>query len=70
MRLFILAMVCGAFAGVCFEGTALQRGLDAFKRHDLRTAEREFGQAVIRKKADQIVQEFANNLSAAVAATA
>ena len=28
----------------------------------------EFGQAVIRKKADQIVQEFANNLSAAVAA--
>ena len=27
----------------------------------------EFGQAVIRKKADQIVQEFANNLSAAVA---
>ncbi len=30
----------------------------------------EFGQAVIRKKADQIVQEFANNLSAAVAAAA
>jgi len=30
----------------------------------------EFGQAVIRKKADQIVKEFANNLSAAVAATA
>jgi len=30
----------------------------------------EFGQAVIRKKADQIVQEFARNLSAAVAATA
>jgi len=30
----------------------------------------EFGQAVIRKKADQIVQEFANNLSAAVAARA
>ena len=30
----------------------------------------EFGQAVIRKKADRIVQEFANNLSAAVAATA
>ena len=30
----------------------------------------EFGQAVIRKKADQIVQEFANNLSAAVAASA
>jgi carbon monoxide dehydrogenase subunit G len=29
----------------------------------------EFGQAVIRKKADQIVQEFANNLSAAVAAS-
>jgi carbon monoxide dehydrogenase subunit G len=29
----------------------------------------EFGQAVIRKKADQIVQEFARNLSAAVAAT-
>jgi carbon monoxide dehydrogenase subunit G len=28
----------------------------------------EFGQAVIRKKADQILQEFANNLSAAVAA--
>ena len=28
----------------------------------------EFGQAVIRKKADQIVQEFANNLSATVAA--
>ena len=28
----------------------------------------EFGQSVIRKKADQIVQEFANNLSAAVAA--
>src|SRR5438067_7898156 len=28
----------------------------------------EFGQAVIRKKADQIVQEFANNLSSAVAA--
>jgi uncharacterized protein len=28
----------------------------------------EFGQAVIRKKADQIVQEFANNLSAAVVA--
>jgi uncharacterized protein len=28
----------------------------------------EFGQAVIRRKADQIVQEFANNLSAAVAA--
>jgi len=28
----------------------------------------EFGQAVIRKKADQIVQEFARNLSAAVAA--
>jgi carbon monoxide dehydrogenase subunit G len=27
----------------------------------------EFGQAVIRKKADQILQEFANNLSAAVA---
>jgi carbon monoxide dehydrogenase subunit G len=27
----------------------------------------EFGQAVIRKKADQIVQEFANNLSKAVA---
>ena len=27
----------------------------------------EFGQAVIRKKADQIVQEFANSLSAAVA---
>jgi carbon monoxide dehydrogenase subunit G len=26
----------------------------------------EFGQAVIRKKADQILQEFANNLSAAV----
>lgn len=26
----------------------------------------EFGQAVIRKKADQIVQEFANNLSAAI----
>jgi uncharacterized protein len=30
----------------------------------------EFGQAVIRKKADQIVQEFASNLSAAVAARA
>ena len=30
----------------------------------------ELGQAVIRKKADRIVQEFANNLSAAVAATA
>ena len=30
----------------------------------------EFGQAVIRKKADQIVQEFASNLSAAVTATA
>jgi carbon monoxide dehydrogenase subunit G len=29
----------------------------------------EFGQAVIRKKADQIVHEFANNLSAAVAAS-
>ena len=29
----------------------------------------EFGQAVIRKKADQIVQEFARNLSAAIAAT-
>ena len=28
----------------------------------------EFGQSVIRKKADQIVQEFASNLSAAVAA--
>jgi carbon monoxide dehydrogenase subunit G len=28
----------------------------------------EFGQAVIRRKADQIVQEFANNLSAAVTA--
>jgi carbon monoxide dehydrogenase subunit G len=28
----------------------------------------EFGQAVIRKKADQIVQDFAKNLSAAVAA--
>jgi carbon monoxide dehydrogenase subunit G len=28
----------------------------------------EFGQAVIRKKADQIVQDFARNLSAAVAA--
>jgi carbon monoxide dehydrogenase subunit G len=28
----------------------------------------EFGQAVIRKKADQIVQQFANNLSAAVVA--
>jgi carbon monoxide dehydrogenase subunit G len=28
----------------------------------------EFGQAVIRKKADQILHEFANNLSAAVAA--
>ena len=28
----------------------------------------EFGQSVIRKKADQIVQEFARNLSAAVAA--
>ena len=28
----------------------------------------EFGQAVIRKKADQIVQQFATNLSAAVAA--
>ena len=28
----------------------------------------EFGQSVIRKKADQIVQEFANNLSAAVVA--
>ena len=28
----------------------------------------EFGQAVIRKKADQIVQEFATNLSAAVTA--
>jgi carbon monoxide dehydrogenase subunit G len=26
----------------------------------------EFGQAVIRKKADQIVQEFASNLSVAV----
>ena len=30
----------------------------------------EFGQSVIRKKADQIVQEFARNLSAAVVATA
>jgi len=30
----------------------------------------EFGQAVIRKKADQIVQEFARNLSAAVTASA
>ena len=30
----------------------------------------EFGQAVIRKKADQIVQEFASNLSAAIAARA
>jgi carbon monoxide dehydrogenase subunit G len=30
----------------------------------------EFGQAVIRKKADQIVQEFASNLSAAVVASA
>ena len=30
----------------------------------------EFGQAVIRKKADQIVQEFATNLSAAVTARA
>jgi len=30
----------------------------------------EFGQAVIRKKADQIVKEFANNLSAAVASGA
>lgn len=29
----------------------------------------EFGQAVIRKKADQIVQEFANNLSTAVSAS-
>ncbi len=29
----------------------------------------EFGQAVIRKKADQILHEFANNLSAAVAAS-
>ena len=28
----------------------------------------EFGQAVIRKKADQIVQEFARNLSAAITA--
>ena len=28
----------------------------------------EFGQSVIRKKADQILQEFANNLSAAVVA--
>jgi carbon monoxide dehydrogenase subunit G len=28
----------------------------------------EFGQAVIRKKADQILQEFANNLSAAITA--
>jgi uncharacterized protein len=28
----------------------------------------EFGQAVIRKKADQILQDFANNLSAAVTA--
>jgi carbon monoxide dehydrogenase subunit G len=28
----------------------------------------EFGQAVIRKKADQILQEFANNLSTAVTA--
>ena len=30
----------------------------------------EFGQGVIRKKADQIVQEFASNLSAAVGASA
>jgi carbon monoxide dehydrogenase subunit G len=30
----------------------------------------EFGQSVIRKKADQILQEFANNLSAAVTTTA
>jgi len=30
----------------------------------------EFGQAVIRKKADQIVQQFANNLSTAVASRA
>jgi carbon monoxide dehydrogenase subunit G len=30
----------------------------------------EFGQSVIRKKADQIVHEFADNLSAAVAARA
>jgi carbon monoxide dehydrogenase subunit G len=30
----------------------------------------EFGQAVIRKKADQIVQEFARNLSQAVAGRA
>ena len=29
----------------------------------------EFGQSVIRKKADQIVQEFARNLSAAVASS-
>jgi carbon monoxide dehydrogenase subunit G len=29
----------------------------------------EFGQAVIRKKADQILQEFARNLSSAVTAT-
>lgn len=29
----------------------------------------EFGQSVIRKKADQILQEFANNLSAAVTTT-
>ncbi len=29
----------------------------------------EFGQAVIRKKADQILQEFASNLSAAVTAS-
>jgi uncharacterized protein len=30
----------------------------------------EFGQSVIRKKADQILQEFANNLSAAVTTSA
>jgi Flp pilus assembly protein TadD len=39
-------VACGAFVGFCFEGSAFERGLNAFKRHDLRTAEREFVQAV------------------------
>jgi len=44
-RLSLGAAVCAAFLGYSFESGALERGMNAFRRHEFQTAEREFQQA-------------------------
>src|ERR1700731_369636 len=49
LRAFLFAAACAVLAGLAFEIDALRRGLDAFRRRDFRSAEREFAEAAKAK---------------------